>query len=177
MSTRNALDDTRTSRLPQPTSTPAPALRVALKTNIVVIGAGQAGLSSAYHLKKRGLAPGQEFVVLDQSPQPGGAWQFRWPENMRLGAACITDSVNELLAKLWRAALAAAASIDPADETLVGHKVNLGNLHRYYRMFSGMVEEILQERMILQQKKYAELKEKIAEREPDDLSDFSDGPF
>jgi cation diffusion facilitator CzcD-associated flavoprotein CzcO len=57
----------------------APAVRVALKTDIVVIGAGQAGLSSAYHLKRRGLAPNRGFVVLDQSPQPGGAWQFRWP--------------------------------------------------------------------------------------------------
>lgn len=51
----------------------------ALKTDIVVIGAGQAGLSSAYHLKKRGLAPHRGFVVLDQSPEPGGAWQYRWP--------------------------------------------------------------------------------------------------
>ena len=50
-----------------------------IKTEIVVIGAGQAGLSSAYHLKRRGLAPNRGFVVLDQSPQPGGAWQFRWP--------------------------------------------------------------------------------------------------
>src|SRR3712207_271206 len=79
LSTKNSLDDTSTSRPPQPTSTPAPALHVALKTDIVVIGAGQAGLSSAYHLKKRGLAPERGFIVLDQSPQPGGAWQFRWP--------------------------------------------------------------------------------------------------
>ena len=50
-----------------------------LKADIVVIGAGQAGLSSAYHLKQRGLAPIRGFIVLDQSPQPGGAWQFRWP--------------------------------------------------------------------------------------------------
>lgn len=49
------------------------------KTAIVVIGAGQAGLSSAYHLKKLGLRQGKGFVVLDQSPQPGGAWQYRWP--------------------------------------------------------------------------------------------------
>ncbi|MDQ4075748.1 MAG: NAD(P)-binding protein, partial [Chloroflexota bacterium] len=79
MSTKNASDDTRTSRPHEPTSTPAPASHVTVKTNIVVIGAGQAGLSSAYHLKKRGLAPDRGFVVLDQSPQPGGAWQFRWP--------------------------------------------------------------------------------------------------
>jgi thioredoxin reductase len=56
-----------------------PDPRVALKTGIVVIGAGQAGLSSAYHLKKLGLTPGRGFVVLDRSPRPGGAWQFRWP--------------------------------------------------------------------------------------------------
>ena len=52
---------------------------VALKTDVVVIGAGQAGLSAAYHLAKRGLAPHRGFVVLDRSPAPGGAWQFRWP--------------------------------------------------------------------------------------------------
>jgi cation diffusion facilitator CzcD-associated flavoprotein CzcO len=60
-------------------ATTIPAVRVALKTDIVVIGAGQAGLSSAYHLKRRGLAPDHGFIVLDGSPQPGGAWQFRWP--------------------------------------------------------------------------------------------------
>jgi thioredoxin reductase len=53
--------------------------RVTVKTDIVVVGAGQAGLSSAYHLKKRGLANVRGFVVVDRSPRPGGAWQFRWP--------------------------------------------------------------------------------------------------
>lgn len=55
------------------------AARVALKTDIVVVGAGQAGLSSAYHLKGLGVAPGRGFVVLDQNAAPGGAWQHRWP--------------------------------------------------------------------------------------------------
>lgn len=53
--------------------------RVFIKTDIVVIGAGQGGLSSAYHLKKRGMKPNRGFVILDQSPQPGGAWLYRWP--------------------------------------------------------------------------------------------------
>jgi cation diffusion facilitator CzcD-associated flavoprotein CzcO len=57
----------------------APTSGVRLRTDIVVIGAGQAGLSTAYHLKRRGLAPNRGFVVLDQSPNAGGAWQFRWP--------------------------------------------------------------------------------------------------
>lgn len=56
-----------------------PAFRVALKLDIVVIGAGQAGLSAAYHLKQLGLEPGRDFLVLDRAPQPGGAWQYRWP--------------------------------------------------------------------------------------------------
>lgn len=60
--------------------TPAsPSAGVAIKTDILVIGAGQAGLSSAYHLQQRGLEAGRGFIVLDQSPQPGGAWQYRWP--------------------------------------------------------------------------------------------------
>ena len=79
MSTKNPPDETVTSKLSRRSSTSVPASHLALKTDIVVIGAGQAGLSSAYHLKKRGLAPDRAFVVLDQSPQPGGAWQFRWP--------------------------------------------------------------------------------------------------
>ncbi len=53
--------------------------RVASKIDVVVIGAGQAGLSSAYHLSRLGLEPHRQYVVIDRSPQPGGAWQFRWP--------------------------------------------------------------------------------------------------
>lgn len=44
----------------------------------VVVGAGQAGLSAAYHLRSRGLAPFDELVVLDGDDRPGGAWQHRW---------------------------------------------------------------------------------------------------
>lgn len=46
---------------------------------IVVIGAGQAGLSVGYHLRRLGLTPGVDFLIVDHSPGPGGAWQFRWP--------------------------------------------------------------------------------------------------
>ncbi|UXY26083.1 NAD(P)/FAD-dependent oxidoreductase [Streptomyces sp. HUAS TT20] len=49
------------------------------EVEVVVIGAGQAGLSSAYHLRRTGFEPDRDFVVLDHAPGPGGAWQFRWP--------------------------------------------------------------------------------------------------
>ena len=67
------------SALTSATAPESAAPGIALKTRIVVIGAGQAGLSAAYHLKRRGLTPHKGFVVLDQSPGPGGAWQDRWP--------------------------------------------------------------------------------------------------
>ncbi len=44
--------------------------------DVVVIGAGQAGLSAAHHLSRLGV---DRFVVLDANPAPGGAWQHRWP--------------------------------------------------------------------------------------------------
>ncbi|MBZ2199492.1 NAD(P)/FAD-dependent oxidoreductase [Ruania sp. N2-46] len=59
--------------------------------DVVVIGAGQAGLSAAYHLRRRGLGPATAtpttggdrppsgtFVVLDGEAGPGGAWRHRW---------------------------------------------------------------------------------------------------
>ena len=56
--------------------------------DVVVIGAGQAGLSSAYHLRRRET----DFVVLDANPGPGGAWQHRWP-SLTLGT---THRIHDL---------------------------------------------------------------------------------
>ncbi|GAA1105008.1 flavin-containing monooxygenase [Pseudonocardia alni] len=49
------------------------------RTGVVVIGAGQAGLSAAAGLRRGGLEPGPGFVVLDGEDGPGGAWRHRWP--------------------------------------------------------------------------------------------------
>jgi cation diffusion facilitator CzcD-associated flavoprotein CzcO len=57
----------------------------------LVIGAGQAGLSASYHLRRLGLA----HVVLDADATPGGAWQHRWDSlTMRdvHGVAALPDS-------------------------------------------------------------------------------------
>jgi hypothetical protein len=90
-------------------------------------------------------------------------------EKMRIAATEITGRDRELLASLWRAALAAAASIDPEDETLVGHKRYHGDYHQYYRNTSEKIERILQE------KKTTELREKAAERETKE--ELGDIPF
>ncbi|MFB7667034.1 FAD-dependent oxidoreductase [Kitasatospora sp. NPDC056138] len=51
----------------------------ATAVDVVVIGAGQAGLSAAYHLRRRGFEPYEGFVVLDADSAPGGAWAHRSP--------------------------------------------------------------------------------------------------
>ena len=67
----------------------SPVAGIALRVDVVVIGAGQAGLSAAYHLTQLGLPPNRGFVVLDRSPKPGGAWQHRWP-------SLTLDTVNRI---------------------------------------------------------------------------------
>lgn len=67
--------------------------------DVVVVGAGQAGLSAAHRLLRRGFTgyagdpsalvtarhrreaprPVPDFVVLDAEDAPGGAWRHRWP--------------------------------------------------------------------------------------------------
>ncbi|MFF7634920.1 FAD-dependent oxidoreductase [Kitasatospora sp. NPDC008050] len=55
------------------------ATKAPAEVDVVVVGAGQAGLSAAYHLRRRGFAPYQGFVVLDADQAPGGAWAHRSP--------------------------------------------------------------------------------------------------
>lgn len=43
--------------------------------DVLVIGAGQAGLSAAYHLRRTGTS----HIVVDAERGPGGAWRHRWP--------------------------------------------------------------------------------------------------
>ncbi|MFI7106870.1 ArsO family NAD(P)H-dependent flavin-containing monooxygenase [Nonomuraea sp. NPDC050227] len=43
--------------------------------DVVVIGAGQAGLGVGYHLRRAGA----DFVILDAQEAPGGAWRHVWP--------------------------------------------------------------------------------------------------
>jgi hypothetical protein len=87
-------------------------------------------------------------------------------EKMRNAAAGLSDREYELLAKLWRVALAAAASIYPnLCWPLTGYRADRGDLHWYYRTVSSMIGTILQEKII------AELRKKSAEWEPEDPED------
>ena len=54
-----------------------------LPKEVVVIGGGQSGLATAYYLKRNKI----DFVVLDASEQPGGAWQDMWDSLSLFSAA------------------------------------------------------------------------------------------
>ncbi|MER5641363.1 ArsO family NAD(P)H-dependent flavin-containing monooxygenase [Kitasatospora sp. NPDC002227] len=49
------------------------------RTQVLVIGGGQAGLAAGYHLRRTGL----DFAILDAAQAPGGAWQHYW-DTLRL---------------------------------------------------------------------------------------------
>jgi cation diffusion facilitator CzcD-associated flavoprotein CzcO len=66
--------------------------------DVLVIGAGQAGLSAAYHLARRGFLPaGSEtdssltYAVLDAEEGPGGAWRHRWKSLLMATVNGISD--------------------------------------------------------------------------------------
>ncbi len=48
------------------------------RLQILVIGAGQAGMAAGYYLRRAGLEPYRDYVILDANPSPGGAWQHAW---------------------------------------------------------------------------------------------------
>ncbi|WP_125776072.1 NAD(P)-binding domain-containing protein [Antribacter gilvus] len=72
-------------------TTPGARPEPVTSADVVVVGAGQAGLSAGYHLQRRGFVPAGDgpgapgdgpsaptYVVLDAEDGPGGAWRHRW---------------------------------------------------------------------------------------------------
>jgi thioredoxin reductase len=99
---------------------------VSASTRVVIVGAGQAGLSVAYHLRRLGLRPGTDFVILDRGPGTGGSWQFRW-ESLRLDK---THRVSDLpgMPEL-------GVSFATADQALAARDVVADYYARYERQF------------------------------------------
>ncbi|WP_256663745.1 ArsO family NAD(P)H-dependent flavin-containing monooxygenase [Pseudomonas sp. gcc21] len=56
--------------------------------DVLVIGAGQSALATAYFLRRAQL----DYVVLDEQPQPGGAWLHAW-DSLRLFSPTTWSSI------------------------------------------------------------------------------------
>ena len=95
-------------------------------------------------------------------------WQEDDMRAMRRTAAELIEHDCEGLTKIWRSALAAAASVDARDyETVVGYRVYPADLYGYYKMFSRLVEDVEWET------RWAEFRKKeLAEQEPTDTDDL-----
>ncbi|HWU47046.1 MAG TPA: NAD(P)-binding domain-containing protein [Humibacter sp.] len=91
-------------------------------TQVAIVGAGQAGLSVAYYLRKFELTPGADFIVFDRGPATGGAWQFRW-DALKLGSA---HRVNDLPGMR-----ALGISFETADRSLPAKDIVAGYYRRY----------------------------------------------
>ena len=59
------------------------------RVQVVVIGAGQAGLSVGYHLARRGIG----FVILEAKARVGDSWRERW-DSLRLFTTGRLDSLD-----------------------------------------------------------------------------------
>ncbi|MFI5060044.1 MAG: NAD(P)-binding protein, partial [Actinomycetales bacterium] len=95
-------------------------------TQVVIVGAGQAGLAVAFYLRRFELTPGTDFVLYDRGPGWGGAWQHRW-DALKLGSA---HHVNDLpgMAEL-------GISFDTADRSLPAKDIVAGYYRRYEEHF------------------------------------------
>ncbi len=72
--------------MPIPARTPDPTL------DVLVIGAGQAGLALGHHLAVRGA----DFLLVDAGPEVGSSWRSRW-DSLRLFSPAHYDSLPGLL--------------------------------------------------------------------------------
>ena len=110
------------------------------RVKVVVIGAGQAGLSVAYYLRRFELVADEDFVMLDRAPGPGGAWQHRW-SSLRLGTA---HRVNDLpgMAEL-------GVSFDTADRALPAKEVVADYYGRFEEHFDLRVRRPMNVRSVV----------------------------
>lgn len=81
---------------------------VAEPVDVVVIGAGQAGLAAAFYLRRAGLT----YLLLDDQPAPGGAWGQGW-DSLRLFSPAQWSSLPG-----WQMPRAAGDDYPARDEVL-----------------------------------------------------------
>ena len=70
------------------------------QVDAVVVGGGQAGLAAGYYLRRAGLTPGTDFVILDAEGSPGGSWQHMW-DGLRLFSPATYSSLPGWMMPPW----------------------------------------------------------------------------
>ena len=70
------------------------------QVDVAVIGGGQAGLATGFYLRRLGLVPGEDFLLLDAAAAPGGAWPRMW-EGLRLFSPSTYSSLPGWMMPSW----------------------------------------------------------------------------
>lgn len=70
------------------------------EVDVAVVGGGQAALATGFYLRRAGLVPGEDFVILDAGRTPGGAWPRMW-EGLRLFSPSSLSSLPGWMMPPW----------------------------------------------------------------------------
>lgn len=70
------------------------------KVAVALVGGGQAGLATGFYLRRAGLTPGRDFVIIDADDSPGGAWQHMW-DGLRLFSPAAYSSLPGWMMPPW----------------------------------------------------------------------------
>jgi putative flavoprotein involved in K+ transport len=70
------------------------------KVKVAVVGGGQAGLASGYYLRRAGLRPGEDFVIVDAADVQGGSWPRMW-QGLRLFSPSSVSSLPGWMMPSW----------------------------------------------------------------------------
>lgn len=68
--------------------------------DVAIIGGGQTGLAIGFYLRRAGLKPGRDFLILDAEEHPGGAWQHMW-DGLRLFSPATYSSLPGWMMPPW----------------------------------------------------------------------------
>jgi cation diffusion facilitator CzcD-associated flavoprotein CzcO len=71
-----------------------------MAVDVAIVGGGQAALATGYYLRRAGLAPGQDFLILDADEHPGGSWQHMW-DDLRLFSPATYSSLPGWMMPPW----------------------------------------------------------------------------
>ncbi|WP_229856423.1 ArsO family NAD(P)H-dependent flavin-containing monooxygenase [Nocardioides flavus (ex Wang et al. 2016)] len=115
------IDDHRTA----PTPEVAAGVPQRREVEVVVIGGGQAGLATGFYLRRAGLVPGRDFVVVDAADRPGGAWPRTW-DGLRLFSPAGFSSLPGWMMPPWDDATRGFPTRDHVVEYLTRYEERYG---------------------------------------------------
>ncbi len=81
----------------------APTGPVERTVDVAVVGGGQSGLAVGYHLRRAGLEPGRDVVVVDAGGGPGGAWPRTWSSLRLFSPAAYSSLPGRMMPRARRA--------------------------------------------------------------------------